>query len=114
MRPGTAVSYVPTAALAVRTQALLQADGFDEALRFGEDVDLVWRLAKRGGRIRYEPSVSVTHPTRKSAAAWLRQRFQYGRSASALASRHGRDVGSGGDERVERRSLGIGAGRISG
>jgi mycofactocin system glycosyltransferase len=92
VRPGSVVSYVPTAALAVRRQALVQADGFDEALRFGEDVDLIWRLAKGGGRIRYEPSVSVSHPTRKSTAAWLRQRFQYGRSAAALASRHGRDV----------------------
>jgi len=92
VRPGSPVSYVPTAALAVRKQALVRADGFDEVLRFGEDVDLVWRLAKRGGQTRYEPSVSVTHPTRKSATAWLQQRFQYGRSASALASRHGLDV----------------------
>jgi mycofactocin glycosyltransferase len=92
VRPGSPVSYVPTAALAVRKQALVQAGGFDEALRFGEDVDLVWRLEKGGGRTRYEPSVSVTHPTRKSATGWLRQRFQYGRSASALASRHGRHV----------------------
>ncbi len=92
VRPGSVVSYVPTAALAVRKEALAQVSGFDEALRFGEDVDLVWNLGKSGGRIRYEPSVTVTHPTRKSATAWLRQRFQYGRSAAALASRHGRDV----------------------
>jgi mycofactocin system glycosyltransferase len=92
VRPGSLVSYVPTAALAVRRQALTEAGGFDEMLRFGEDVDLVWRLGKRGGRIRYEPAVTVTHPARKSGADWLRQRFQYGRSAAALESRHGRDV----------------------
>jgi mycofactocin glycosyltransferase len=92
VRPGSLVSYVPTAALAVRRQALADAGGFDEDLRFGEDVDLVWRLGKRGGRIRYEPEVWVTHPARRSARDWLRQRFQYGLSAAPLESRHGRDV----------------------
>jgi mycofactocin system glycosyltransferase len=41
VRPGSGVSYVPTAALALRRQALVEAGGFDEALRYGEDVDLV-------------------------------------------------------------------------
>jgi mycofactocin glycosyltransferase len=92
VRPGSLVSYVPTAALLVRREALAEAGGFDETLRFGEDVDLVWRLGKGGGRIRYEPAVTATHPARKSAVEWLQQRFQYGRSAAALESRHGRDV----------------------
>jgi hypothetical protein len=67
-------------------------DGFDESLRFGEDVDLVWRLGKRGWRVGYEPVATVRHPARESPAAWLRQRYQYGRSAAALAARHHRDV----------------------
>jgi mycofactocin system glycosyltransferase len=92
VRPGSPVPYVPTAALAVRRPALAEAGGFDERLRFGEDVDLVWRLGKRDGRIRYEPEVTMTHPARKSATNWVRQRFQYGRSAAALEARHGRDV----------------------
>ena len=45
----TKVSYVPTAALLVRRAALdsVTPGGgavFDPALRYGEDVDLVWRL----------------------------------------------------------------------
>ena len=92
VRPGSPVPYVPTAALAVRRTALEQIGGFDESLRFGEDVDLVWRLAKNGWRVRYEPSVLVGHPARTSAGAWLRQRYEYGLSAAPLAARHGRDV----------------------
>ena len=92
VRAGSAVPFVPTAALAVRREALEQAGGFDEALRFGEDVDLVWRLGKRGWRVRYDPSASVTHPARGSASGWLGQRYRYGRSAAPLAARHGRDV----------------------
>jgi mycofactocin system glycosyltransferase len=92
VRPGSAVTYVPTAALAVRRTALEEAGGFDEGLRFGEDVDLVWRLVKLGWQVRYEPAVVVTHPARPTASAWARQRLHYGQSAAPLAARHGRDV----------------------
>jgi mycofactocin system glycosyltransferase len=92
VRPGSWVPYIPTAALAVRRQALEEVDGFDEALRYGEDVDLVWRLEKRGWRVRYEPAATVTHPARPDTATWLRQRYHYGRSAAPLAARHGRAV----------------------
>ncbi len=82
--PGTPVSYVPTAALLARREALLavalpvdddistrgrleddisKVGGrvFDPALRYGEDVDLIWRLHAAGWRVRYEPSVQVSH-----------------------------------------------------
>ncbi len=84
--------YVPTAALVVRRQALADAGGFDEGLRFGEDVDLVWRLGRMGWRVRYEPSAAVSHPARRDPGAWARQRYEYGRSAAPLAARHGRAV----------------------
>lgn len=89
VRPASKVAYVPSAAIAVRTEALRQLGGFDEALRFGEDVDLVWRLSKAGWRVRYEPAAAVTHPDRETTRAWLRQRYDYGRSAAPLACRHG-------------------------
>ena len=90
VRPGARVSYVPTAALLVRRDALDAVGGFDEALRCGEDVDLVWRLAERGIGVRYEPEVVAHHPSRPTPLAALRQRFAYGTSAAPLADRHGR------------------------
>lgn len=92
VRPGSRVPYVPTATLAVRRAALAAAGGFDEALRYGEDVDFVWRLDGLGWRVRYEPAVGVTHPSRGDVGSWLRQRFDYGRSAAPLARRHARAV----------------------
>jgi mycofactocin system glycosyltransferase len=89
VRPGSRVPYVPTAALVVRRSALEEVGGFDEALPVGEDVDLVWRLAAAGHRLRYEPAARVTHPARPTTAAWLRQRFRYGTAAADLAARHG-------------------------
>lgn len=85
---GTRVSYVPAAVLVCRTEALRALDGFDEGMRLGEDVDLVWRLAEAGHRCRYEPAVVVHHEARPTLAGLVRQRMGYGRSAAALARRH--------------------------
>ena len=86
--PRTRVAYVPTTALVVRVPALTEIGGFDEALQFGEDVDLVWRLVEAGGTVRYEPAASVRHPIRPDLGAWLRQRFDYGSSSAPLSARH--------------------------
>ena len=92
VRPGTRTSYVPTAALVLRRTALVAAGGFDEGLRYGEDVDLVWRLVTAGGLVRYEPAATVWHAPRDRLAGWLRQRFGYGTSAAPLAARHAHAV----------------------
>ncbi|MGW0818717.1 mycofactocin biosynthesis glycosyltransferase MftF [Streptomyces viridiviolaceus] len=89
VRPGSRVSYVPAAALLVRTSALRRHGGFDEGMRFGEDVDLVWRMAGAGDRVRYEAEAVVRHRPRPDWTAWVRQRFGYGTSAAPLALRHG-------------------------
>ncbi|MEO7556467.1 MAG: mycofactocin biosynthesis glycosyltransferase MftF [Acidimicrobiales bacterium] len=92
VRPRSWVPYVPTAALVVRRSALVELDGFDGALRYGEDVDLVWRLGDAGWTVRYEPTVEVTHPVRASWPAWVAQRVAYGSAAAPLARRHPRSI----------------------
>ncbi len=84
--PGARIGYLPAAVLLCRRDAL--GPGFDETMRVGEDVDLVWRVAEAGHRVRYEPRVVVEHETRPGFARWSAQRFGYGRSGAALAARH--------------------------
>ena len=79
--PGRNVRYLPSAALIVRRAA---QPWFDPALRYGEDVDLIWRLQKAGWRFRYEPDVVVLHEERDR----IKRRFLYGTSAAPLAQRH--------------------------
>lgn len=88
VRPMSRVSYVPSAALVVRRSALADLGGFRESLRYGEDVDLVWRLLESGGAVRYEPESVVRHRTRPGLRSWLRQRYQYGTSAAPLSRHH--------------------------
>ena len=92
IRAGTRVSYVPAAALVVRAAAFDDVGGFDETLRFGEDVDLVWRLDEAGWRCRYEPAATVRHAPRPTVGARLRQHAGYGTSAAPLALRHPRNL----------------------
>jgi hypothetical protein len=79
------VGYLPSAALMVRRSSFT---GFDETLRTGEDVDLVWRLIDHGWAVNYDARVSVRHRARTTWSSWISQRVNYGESASVLASRH--------------------------
>ena len=85
VRPGGEVAYVPTAALVVRRTALMR---FDEQLRYGEDVDLVWRMVDAGWQVRYDPSVVVQHTEPLSLPLRLARRFRYGTAAAPLSRRH--------------------------
>lgn len=85
--PGAAVGWLPGACLIGRTDVLKA--GFDETLRVGEDVDLVWRCIDAGHRVRYDPSVQVLHETRTNMLGWLGRKTYYGTGSALLATRHG-------------------------
>jgi mycofactocin system glycosyltransferase len=89
--PGRQVPYVPSACLVVAADGFEQVGGFDPALRYGEDVDLIWRLNSIG-EVRYQPSVQVRHPARTGLLAMANQRRSYGSAAGPLAERHGEAV----------------------
>jgi mycofactocin glycosyltransferase len=86
--PGNRIPYVPTATLIARRSALNPP--FDPALRYGEDVDLVWRLHDAGWHVRYVPQVVAEHEEPASWPDLLRRRYRYGTSVGPLARRHPR------------------------
>ena len=84
--PWSRVSYVPSATLAVRRAAV--ADGFDERLTVGEDVDLVWRIDAAGWNVWYDATATVRHDHRVTLRAFAGRRFAYATSIGLLATRH--------------------------
>lgn len=92
VHPNSRIPYVPATCLAVRADAIRNAGGFDETLRVGEDVDLVWRLVESGLGARYEPAAQVAHDHRTDLIGLLRRRFDYGTSAAGLHRRHAGSV----------------------
>ncbi len=87
VRPGAAVGWLPSACVVGRVHLL--AGGFDDRLRIGEDVYLVWRLVAAGHTVRYDPTVVARHDTRPTLAGWLGRKFAYGTGGAVLAQRHG-------------------------
>lgn len=90
VRPRASVGWLPSACLVGLRDAL--GDGFDTALRVGEDVDLVWRLVDGGWRVRYDPTGTVRHDVRPSVRGWLGRKALYGSGGALLARRHGDHV----------------------
>ena len=84
---GNQTRYVPTATLLMRRDRLVSLGGFDETLRFGEDVDLVWKVADQGGIVVYDPTVTTYHRPTGSLVDSVRKNFRYGTSLAALALR---------------------------
>jgi mycofactocin system glycosyltransferase len=90
VRPMSRVSYLPATVLVCNMQSIKEVNGFDESIRMGEDVDLVWRFIENGIDCHYVPSIECPHRTRTSMRKMLKQRYDYGTSAALLDQRHPR------------------------
>ncbi len=90
VRPMSRVSYLPATVLVCNVQILQSLGGFDDSIRMGEDVDLVWRFIENGISCRYVPSIECPHKARQSIRKMLKQRYDYGTSAALLDARHPR------------------------
>lgn len=66
-----------------------EVGGFDERLRGSEDSDLAFRVHQAGYENYFEPAAVVEHhPPRATFAAFLRQRFNYGKWTIQTVLRH--------------------------
>ncbi len=92
VRPYALVAWVPAACVVARVEAL--GSGFSADMRKGEDVDLVWRLAEAGWRVRYEPAARAFHENRSGTRQWVERKAFYGSSGALLARRHPRSMAS--------------------
>ena len=90
VRPMSRVSYLPATVLVCNVQLLRAVGGFDDSIRMGEDVDLVWRFIENGISCRYVPSIECPHKARQSIRKMMKQRYDYGTSAALLDARHPR------------------------
>jgi mycofactocin glycosyltransferase len=91
--PGGALAYLPSCNLAVRRGVYESIGGFREGWRFGEDVDLCWRLRAAGQGLFYHPAPAVAHDHRTRWRPFLQRRRAYGRSEAALRAAHAERFG---------------------
>ena len=65
--------------LALRRRAIVDAGGYDDALRIAEDYDICQRVGRAGWLLYFCPEVCCYHRARKSLQGLLRQWWNYGR-----------------------------------
>jgi mycofactocin system glycosyltransferase len=86
--PQGALAYLPSCNLAIDRDVYERSGGFREGWRFGEDVDLSWRLRAAGHRLFYHPTPALAHEHRTRWVPFLQRRRAYGRSEAALHRAH--------------------------
>jgi len=83
----------------IRRTAFERLAGFDESLRYFEDLDLDLRLQATGARVWYDPDIVVDHYYCLPAWGRLRAAYYYGRSAVRFGRLHPEFLYPGGDGR---------------
>jgi GT2 family glycosyltransferase len=70
---------------------VLEAGGFDPAFRRAEDVELAYRLTRRGLRFLFNPDAIGYHYAERSFASWLAIPYAYGRNDVIFTRDKGQD-----------------------
>lgn len=79
---------------AYRKRSLVLADGFDETLLEFMDIDLCWRLVRRGIRLLFIPDMKVVHLVFPSTLPQaFRQQFKWGKGLAIMTKRYRSDFG---------------------
>ena len=77
--------HIPGCNMAFRKSALEEIGGFDPQFRSaGDDVDVCWRLQKKGYTLGFSPSAMVWHHQRNSLVAYWKQQIGYGKAEALL------------------------------
>lgn len=71
--------FFPTCNVSFKRDCL--ANGFNELFPFpaGEDLDLFWRLFKKGSRFSYKRDIKIFHDCHTNTVSFLKQAYMYGR-----------------------------------
>lgn len=89
-RFGDEVDFLGSFNVAYRKAEFLAVGGFDESFRVasGEDNDLAYRLADRGGRLRFQHAAIVAHYHPESLWPYLRTQQAHGYWRMKLYAKH--------------------------
>jgi glycosyltransferase involved in cell wall biosynthesis len=79
--------YAQGANCGVLKEVWSRLGGFDESLRYSEDVAFFWEVQLDGGQVGYVPDAVVRYRYRSSIRATVRQGYGYGKSHTRLYKR---------------------------
>jgi GT2 family glycosyltransferase len=77
--------HIPGCNMAIRRSCLQDIGGFDPTFRVaGDDVDMCWKLQKRGWSLGYCPGAMVWHHRRHTLRGYFKQQIGYGKAEALL------------------------------
>ncbi len=80
--------HIPGCNMAFRRTCLEEIGGFDPQYRAaGDDVDVCWRLQKRGWTLGYSPAAMVWHHPRSTVRTYWKQQYGYGKAEALLEAK---------------------------
>jgi len=82
------ISFGHSANMMIRHDWFKKLGGFEEKWSTGEDHDLCYRLLSAGGRLCFQPKVTILHQHRSTITAMLKQAWGCGRGQTRIAKRH--------------------------
>src|SRR5262249_45175886 len=78
--------HIPGCNMAYRVDRLRAIGGFDPRFKVaGDDVDICWRLERRGWTLGFCPAAIVFHHRRNSIRGYWKQQMQYARAEALLS-----------------------------
>lgn len=86
------VSFAPTTSSLFVKKPLLEVGGFDENLITAEDLELCWRLGKKGYKFLQIPEGAITHHFRSSFKGFAKQQYERGIFGGYLFRKYGKGI----------------------
>jgi len=83
------VKHNPSCNVMYRREVLLKENGFLKGLWPGEDVELDYRLKKKGYNLVFNPGAVVYHYRQEGLKPFLKMMYRYGYAQGFLVRRHG-------------------------
>ena len=74
----------PTTSSMFLKKPLIEVGGYDEKLTTGEDLEICWRLAKRGWEFVQVPNARIIHHYRPSVKKFFKQQIEYGSEGAKI------------------------------
>jgi hypothetical protein len=97
---GDFTNHVCTGNTVYRKSALTGVGLFDEALGYGYDNDISYRLVEAGHRLAFRPGATSAHHWRDDFSGYVRQQYGFGYGRLDLVARHRRRAGGDNVSRV--------------
>ncbi len=74
----------PTTSSMFLKKPLLEVGGYDESLTTGEDLEICWRLSKKGWKFVQIPNARIIHHYRPSPLKFFKQQVEYGSEGAKM------------------------------